>query len=70
MDNDENEEVKHLESRTYIIGREGHIYINDISSAFQVLYFFEFFVFHSGFPSCIRANESNANRLKILVQIL
>ena len=24
-----NEEVKRMESRTYIIGREGHIYIND-----------------------------------------
>ena len=24
-----NEELKRIESRTYIIGREGHIYIND-----------------------------------------
>ena len=35
MDNDENEEVKHLESRTYVIGREGHIYINDATVSKQ-----------------------------------
>ena len=29
MDSDVNEEVKRMESRTNIIGREGHIYIND-----------------------------------------
>ena len=29
MDDILNEGVKHMESRTYIIGREGHIYIND-----------------------------------------
>ncbi len=35
MENDELEEVKHLESRTYIIGREGHIYINDATVSKQ-----------------------------------
>jgi len=35
MDNDENDEVKHLESRTYIIGREGHIYVNDATVSKQ-----------------------------------
>ena len=35
MDNNENEEVKHLESRTYIIGREGHIYINEATVSKQ-----------------------------------
>ena len=35
MDNDELEEAKHLESRTYIIGREGHIYINDATVSKQ-----------------------------------
>jgi predicted component of type VI protein secretion system len=29
MDYDMGEDVKRMESRTYIIGREGHIYIND-----------------------------------------
>jgi len=29
MDNNMSTEVKRMESRTYIIGREGHIYIND-----------------------------------------
>jgi pSer/pThr/pTyr-binding forkhead associated (FHA) protein len=29
MGNDMNGEVQHMESRTYVIGREGHIYIND-----------------------------------------
>ena len=29
MDTKKKEGVKRLESRTYIIGREGHIYIND-----------------------------------------
>lgn len=29
MERDLGEEVKRLESKTYIIGREGHIYIND-----------------------------------------
>ena len=29
MDNDLNVEIKRMENRTYIIGREGHIYIND-----------------------------------------
>ncbi len=29
MNNDMSEEVRRMESRTYIIGREGHIYIND-----------------------------------------
>ena len=29
MSNDMSEEVRRMESRTYIIGREGHIYIND-----------------------------------------
>lgn len=29
MDKDPHEELKRIESRTYIIGREGHIYIND-----------------------------------------
>ena len=29
MDDILNEGVTHMESRTYIIGREGHIYIND-----------------------------------------
>jgi pSer/pThr/pTyr-binding forkhead associated (FHA) protein len=29
IDTDVKEDVKRLESRTYIIGREGHIYIND-----------------------------------------
>lgn len=29
MDKDPQEELKRMESRTYIIGREGHIYIND-----------------------------------------
>ena len=29
MDDILNEGVPHMESRTYIIGREGHIYIND-----------------------------------------
>ncbi len=29
MDSSTRGEVQHMESRTYIIGREGHIYIND-----------------------------------------
>ena len=29
MDSNMKTEVKRLESRTYVIGREGHIYIND-----------------------------------------
>jgi predicted component of type VI protein secretion system len=29
MDKDSREELKRMEKRTYIIGREGHIYIND-----------------------------------------
>ncbi len=29
MDSNLSDEVKRMESRTYIIGREGHIYIND-----------------------------------------
>lgn len=29
MDSNMSTEVKRMESRTYIIGREGHIYIND-----------------------------------------
>ncbi len=30
-----NEELKRIESRTYVIGREGHIYINDPSVSKQ-----------------------------------
>ena len=29
MDNGMEGEAQHIESRTYVIGREGHIYIND-----------------------------------------
>lgn len=29
------EDVKHVENRTYIIGREGHIYINDATVSKQ-----------------------------------
>jgi len=35
MEKDVNEEVKLMESRTYIIGREGHIYINDATVSKQ-----------------------------------
>ena len=35
MANDEHEEVTHLESKTYVIGREGHIYINDATVSKQ-----------------------------------
>ena len=35
MDKDVNEDVMHAESRTYIIGREGHIYINDATVSKQ-----------------------------------
>jgi len=29
MDNGKKDGIQHIESRTYVIGREGHIYIND-----------------------------------------
>ena len=35
MDVDISDEVKRMESRTYIIGREGHIYINDATVSKQ-----------------------------------
>lgn len=35
MEKDANEEVKLMDSRTYIIGREGHIYINDATVSKQ-----------------------------------
>jgi pSer/pThr/pTyr-binding forkhead associated (FHA) protein len=35
MDNAESEEITLLKSRTYIIGREGHIYINDATVSKQ-----------------------------------
>ena len=35
MNEDENEDIKHVGSRTYIIGREGHIYINDATVSKQ-----------------------------------
>jgi len=35
MVKDKDEGVKHAESRTYIIGREGHIYINDATVSKQ-----------------------------------
>jgi pSer/pThr/pTyr-binding forkhead associated (FHA) protein len=35
MAKDKSEGVKHAKSRTYIIGREGHIYINDATVSKQ-----------------------------------
>jgi len=35
MDKDSNEGIKRADSRTYIIGREGHIYINDATVSKQ-----------------------------------
>ncbi len=35
MTNEKNKGVQHAESRTYIIGREGHIYINDATVSKQ-----------------------------------